>query len=126
MICQIRYKKFFATVEQTAYYSIENNCILVHYFNVKKEKTELFYNLSDLTIKHTDRTKEILVDTKKGIQIEIPISNDTNSLDTMQKTDEEDHFFGFESSGYKAYSEEAFCVDKSSFTQNDAQKIFSE
>ncbi|CAL6014235.1 Hypothetical_protein [Hexamita inflata] len=110
--CILRQNKLFGKYQTTAFYQIENNCIILHYFKGKK-KVEYFNHLSELVIQQGDE-KEILQDIKNGITIEIRNEIDSTSKFNEKKTEQNDIYIDFESSGYKVYEETIF--EPNSFT----------
>ncbi|CAL6073393.1 Hypothetical_protein [Hexamita inflata] len=121
-ICTFRQKKLFGSFTTTAFYQIQNNCIMLHYF-AKNTKVEHYYCLEDLVVKRMLGDAQMLIDAKKGIQIELQARPESDSQ--ASDTHPDDIFLDFESSGYKVYLEDSV-IAKSSFSPEGTLRYFSE
>ncbi|CAL6004347.1 Hypothetical_protein [Hexamita inflata] len=121
-ICTFRQKKLFGSFTTTAFYQIQNNCIMLHYF-AKNTKVEHYYCLEDLVVKRMLGDAQMLIDAKKGIQIELQARPESDSQ--ASDTHPDDIFLDFESSGYKVYLEDSV-LEQNSFSRDGTLRYFAE
>ncbi|CAL6073377.1 Hypothetical_protein [Hexamita inflata] len=122
-ICTFRQRKLFGTFETTAFYEIQNNCIMLHYY-VRSTKVEHYYRVEDLTSKALSNNVEQLIDARKNITIEIQGKAEADSLKHERATYPDDVFVNFESNGLKAYTPGGDALEKNSFSPEKTSRLF--
>ena len=102
-LCKVVQKKLIGNMVTSAFYTIENNCIVVFYYK-GQTKVEYFYNLSDLQVERRAGCTTY-VDGKKKLRFELPQQVEMDSS-VYRSRMEEDYYFDFEPSAYRSYAEE--------------------
>ncbi|CAL6014263.1 Hypothetical_protein [Hexamita inflata] len=122
-ICTFRQRKLFGTFETTAFYEIQNNCIMLHYY-VRSSKVEHYYRVEDLASKALSNNVEQLIDARKNITIEIQGKAEADSLKHERAAYPDDVFVNFESNGLKAYTPGGDTLEKNSFSPEKTSRLF--
>ncbi|CAL6014233.1 Hypothetical_protein [Hexamita inflata] len=123
-LCTLRQKRMFGGVfVTTAFYQVQNNCIVLHYFD-KNRKVEFYYALDQLEVVEKENI-DVLVDLKNGIEIERNRSTEVQSLE-QEYSQQDDIYFDFEPSVYKMYFEESPSFEKESYKSPGTLRYLSE
>ncbi|CAL6016407.1 Hypothetical_protein [Hexamita inflata] len=122
-ICTFRQKKLFKTITTTAFYQIQNGCIVLFYYD-QKTKVEYFYRISDL-LQTQNGENIVLRDPHKAIELQIQGTLEHDSVE-QQCNSESDIYLGFESNGHKVYSQDSGTLEHVSFSPGTQARSFFE
>ncbi|CAL6004321.1 Hypothetical_protein [Hexamita inflata] len=100
-VCQIIEKSLFKRQHRQAFYEIQNNCIVLHYF-VDQKKVEHFFNFDNLLLTQETLDKDIFFDKNTNIHIIL----DKQNKQQNENMECEDLYFEFEPKSSSLYLSE--------------------